>query len=347
MNLLDFGFPGVLDNARKKSVVYFDRQSTATSNLIFFKTSTLGSSRNKLLPTTGQEMILIKGIKARFGSAYYTGEYLLKSFLSITINDVEKLKIPLMECISFPFQSTLGSFPNQLGVYGGINRIKKLEFPLIVNSSSNIDVKVSLGGGMGGGGSVTVELYCDVYDKLSDFEYDFKQNNPNEILSYSIYDTAATLTAAGSYQYFQDKSKPLGDYSKMFPLGKDEVFTIKAIESVFCLFQPTNQASNNISSLNANLLEIYVNDVLMFTSTSTDLLTLSQQRSGNVQDNTAAVNTSFVENHISNNNLILETPLIVPANSNVKVILTQPNSLAHTSGFNAIILKGDLIRRVQ
>ena len=348
MNLVDFGFPGVMDNARKKEVVYFDTQGLNSTNVIFFKNNSLGLSRNKMLPPSGQEIILINGIKANYsGSRSHIGAFLFNSYLQIVINDVTKLKIPLIEILQADGNYHTIGVGTIMKIYTPLSRIKQLENPIIVNSNSSVDVSIVLDSA-DSGQTIALELYCTQYDKLNDYSIDFRQDKNYEKLSYTMYDQNNLNASTGTvYSFFNDPSKAVNLFSKTFPLGESEIFIVKAIELANSFETPQYSADVNITILKKSVVEIYINETLIFTAPAFKFASLYQRLTGAFADATPVTTPLTVSEYITNV-LVLNTPIIIPSKSNVIAKVTQNGALNFSnSAKNCLMLKGDLIRRVQ
>lgn len=355
MNMVDFGFPGVLDNARKKEVVLYDTQTGATGQTVypFFRSSSLAAgTRNKSLPPSGQEIIEIIGISFQpltfnLVSAY-TEIYSL-SFLQITVNDVVKLKVPLIEILN-------GSILQQIGnttlLYGNnrLQRYKRLEYPITLNSNCNVDIRVvTTTGGATALNSVLMRLELTALktDKLENFNYDIVKNNKYEINSFTMYDNAV-LQNSGSYRFFADRNKSDNLFSKIFPLAEEEAFVVKALEVFLTKNTVAATSFDSVYSLySKSEMKININDVEFFNSNIRSFLSFIYHGAGTFDD-AGPVNTNFNWVNQIMSGYVLNTPILIPSKSNVDVTLTQPDTVSVIGTYYiTMMLKGDLIRRVQ
>jgi hypothetical protein len=215
----------------------------------------------------------------------------------------------------------------------------------VLNSSSNVQVKIEMPGAVATAYNtftLDVELSGVKYDKLSNYQIDLRKGSGFERLSYSMYDVnQITYAAATTYELFANRNKSVTDFSKTFPLGDKEVFSVENIEIVFPVKGTTvGDYMLFLLNLRKSVLKITIDDVEFINWRSKDMFTVYLGPGA----------TDLQSEYYTNFGLTLneKAPLIIPANSRVKVTLETP-SLALTgngTSYFATILKGTLQRTI-
>ena len=146
-----------------------------------------------------------------------------------------------------------------------------------------------------------------------------------------------------TYELFANAAIAQGLFSQTFPLSDIQTMAIQAIE-VF-INQPDTpiEPSTIWNSRLTNFLRISVDDVDMYYSNLQELLSIFAGFAGTLvtTPDTAAVNIMNVRQQ-----KVLRTPLQIPANSKVRVSLTQPAASLGITGELTVALRGVETRRV-
>lgn len=358
MNYLDelksFGLPDNSVNARAKHYQMYDTITfaTGTTQYNLFVNSTLtASQRNRLLPISNNEVVELVAVKgflnttldfATLGNA----DIFSRSYLSVSVDDREKLKIPFLEFVNFGYSDyRYNATSTSAQSFDVRNRKRKLQFPIVLNSSSNVVIKIETTSTTAinyNGIELDLEFEAIKYDKLSKYQIDLRKGSNFERLSYSFYDTQQlSLGSATNYELFSTRNKNITDFSKTFPLGDKEVFSIENIELFTAIKLPgLTEYHNFIKGLNRSVIKIFVDDIEFFNYRALDMITLiGQSGSGGIE---------LVTILKDNGGLTLQTPLTIPANSRVKATF-ESQALTVTGGvttYFTVDLKGTLQRTV-
>lgn len=350
--LQSFGLLKPGDNVRLRPALLYDTATIAAGTTIydFFVNPVLAPAlRNKLLPLSGQEVFYLDKLAAYFSVAQTAltanlEEALVKSYLEIKVNEREFLKIPLFEILTLNLHSTIGNDTESYRV-DLTNRTKRLQYPIIFNSTANVSVRIVLSANAATAldtGLLRLECTGVKYDKLYSYEFDEIKGRLISRSPYTMYDTNAMWLAAGNTDLFNNRNKPDSDYSKTFPLSTSETFSIEAIETVhFAMATAYATALNEIRQLRLNIV---VDDVEVFDGFTIDMATLIQYNTGDFTD-AAAVLTAFASLKYKRGGIVLPEPIIIPGKSTVKVNLSYVAPVALT-GFYSVALKGTLQRGV-
>jgi len=346
-----FGYPKIDSNVRQKAHTMFDTLTFSTGTLeynLFVNPSLSPLTRNRVLPISNNEVFFINEISAFLSGQLDLGtnsdqaEIFSRSFLQITVDDRLRLKIPLVEILNIPFVPIITSgMPT-----GIIDRKRRLQFPIIINSSSNVNIKVVCSTQTAtryNNSNLVIELSGIKMDKLNQFMYDPRKDSGIERLSFTIYDTNAfVVNSAQSYDLFSISNKAISDFSKTFPLGDKEVFTVENIEIFFGYSTGAinTTLASELYSLRRLNLKILLDDVEYFNSRNGDLLTL-------IAGTTPGPSVGY--GYFTRKGLTLPVPIDIPATSKVKITLDAPaipmSALAGTAYF-CTMLKGTLQRIV-
>lgn len=343
--LKSFGFPTITDNARNKHYCMYDTVTFATGTTqynLFVNSSLSAFTRNRVLPISNSEIVEIHSIQANLASLIDPAtvanlEILNRGYLQILVDDREKLKIPLVEILNHQNLVTVATTSATME----INRKKILRFPIVLNSSSNVIIKIEVPSGVATAYNtltLDVEFAGIKYDKLSNYDVDLRKGSAFERLSYSMYDVnQITYGAITTYELFATRNKSVTDFSKTFPLGDKEAFTIENIELVFPVKGTTvTEYDAFLRLLKQSVFKLTVDDVEFLNFRSKDMITYLLGGGG------------VMNRYNSNFGLTLNSPLTIPANSTVKATLQTPSMTLTGSGttYFGTILKGTLIRTV-
>lgn len=351
--LQQFGLIKLGDNVRLKPALLYDTATIAagTTNYDLFVNPALAAiTRNKILPLSGYEVFYLDKVAAflNISNTALTAnlaEAFTRSYLQITVNDREFLKIPLFEILCAHFTSTIGA--NTLSYKELLTcRSKKLQFPIILNSTSNVQANLVLSANAATAlntGLIRLEFTGVKFDKMSAFNFDEIQGRMISRSPYTMYDSNAIWAAAGSTDLFSTRNKADVDLSKAFPLSDRETFSIEAIETMF--FSRSQAFNTALAELRQTNLTITVNDVEVFNGGSLEMHSLLNYNAGNFTDADDADNTAYTTFEYKRGGLILPEPILVPGTAIVKVNLSYVAPVALTD-FYSVALKGTLQRGV-
>lgn len=352
------GYP-INANVRITPVTFFDEQTlsaTIGDNRYFTSDSLSTYTRNKKFPLSGNEIAFIDTISARLMgttalslTAANMGLF-TKTALQILVDGRERLKIPLVECLSAPMGTAFGA--NTIVTLAvPVGRNKRLRLPIMVNSQSNVEVKVITDADYNALGVLRVELSGVMYNKLTAFDFNPAYNKPVERLSYTMYDTVAVVAAGQTVNLFTSPDKTPSLFSKVFPLSGSETFDIENIEIAFpCCVGAAGSYQSVYGLAKETNLKINVNNVDFVDLASKDLTTVLYQNSTvnpfKMSDNSITVDTK--QNIIEYAGYTLPVAVTVPSKSQVRVTLDQ-NAITSISAseYINVMLKGTLQRVVQ
>lgn len=352
------GYP-VGANVRITPVTYYDEQtlSATIGENRFFTSSTLGTyTRNQKFPLSGNEIAFIDKIDARLMgttalslTAANMGLF-TKTCLQILVDGRERGKFPLIECLSAPMGTAFGA-NTIVTLAENVGRSKRLRLPIIINSQSNVEVKIITDADYSALGDVRLELSGIKYSKLVPFDINFAQNKSFERLSFTMFDTAAVVAAGQTVNLFTSSDKGQSLFSKIFPLSNSESFDIEHIEVAFPCSVGAAGAYQSIQALaKESRLKININGVDFLELAGKDLVTVLYQNSTvnpfKMSDNSITVDTK--QNIIEYAGITLPVAVTVPAKAQVVVTLDQ-NAITSISAseYINVMLKGTLQRLVQ
>ncbi|NMB82697.1 MAG: hypothetical protein GYA14_12860, partial [Ignavibacteria bacterium] len=330
-----FGYPKIDSNVRAKAYTMFDTLTFVTGQQeynLFSNPSLNPLTRNRVLPISNNEVFFINEINAYlsgvldFGTDNDQLEIFTRSFLQIVVDDRLRLKIPLCEILTIPYTPIVASgTPSQQ-----VDRKRKLQFPIIINSSSNVNIRVVCSSQTAtryNNRNLVVELSGIKMDKLNSFAYDPRKDSGIERLSFTFFDSNIfTVNTAQTYELFAVSNKPLTDFSKVFPLGDKEVFSIENIE-IFVGYLNTGASSTFVTQLydfRRSNLRLYLDDIEFLNNRNGDYWTI-------LTGTTPAAATGY--SYYTRKGFTLPVPIDIPATSKVKVSLDVPQ-IAITTGGN-------------
>lgn len=336
-----FGYPKIGDNARLKPDVIYDKvviTAGQTEYPLFVSDQLSNYWRKRKLPLASSEVFFINGIKAT-GDFFLNpadkplNELLFESYLEIKVDDRIQLKVPMLEIYNF------GIIQSSLSQYF-VHRNKTLQYPVVVNSNSNVSINfvttTNLANNVPLNAILRFEFSGYKADKLTSFEWDNLKSFSLQKLNYSLYDVLDINLLETTYDLFSNANKPKTEYVRTLPLSDKENFQIEAIETYH-----KGKAGSNIIEVNYELSQLYlsinVDDVQLYSGG--DFLQHSFMTSEEGDNETVY--------DVIQRNKVLETPIIIPANSKTSIKLQQPalNHIASESKF-IVVFKGTLIRRV-
>lgn len=358
-NLGMFGYPSYGDNARRKAATLYDHGTIATGVLeynLFTNPALSVYSRNRTFPLSGSEIFFINSIKlmlnlpqANQADSVIHG-FLRESFIQISVDEREKIKIPVLECIDFSFAKYQGydATPALVTMVAAhFKRHRKLQHPIIINANSNVSVKLVTNVTSASAlDTITFKAYLDgvKLDKLNDYEVDFVKNNTLEELSYSIYDVATLAATEETLEMFSNRNKAVTLFNKTLPLSDKENFQIEAIEIFLASGRNASTPADVLAEANDFYLEIVVDDVSFYQGMNANMFSLFHARSVTLQDSNGD-NSNANVCEIITSVYVLPEPIIIPANSKASVKLRH-GAIVAISGNVLVDFRGTLTRRV-
>jgi len=305
-------------------------------------------SRNRNFPISNNEIFWINEIQLCLDDSFpFTPEALTRSYISISVDDRIKGKFPFAECLTFSIQNQQDNAATDLSraFTTKINRKRLLQFPILINSSSNVVVKLEMSSNSAtqmNNKNIRVYLKGIKFDKIEPFVYDPRKSNNIERLNFTFYDTLSFNTSGGSFDLFSTQNKNVFDFSKIFPLGDKEVFSIENIELFFNSNSVNVGTSTNdytiLKQLRQSLLKIIIDDIEFINFSNDDFVTLFLFNTSSTLSNMR---------YFSNKGYTLPTPISIPSQSRVKITLDIPAiTYLSNSDYFTVMLKGTLQRIV-
>lgn len=352
------GYP-VNANVRIAPLNKFDEQtlSSIIGENRFFTSDTLSTfTRNQKFPLSGNEIAFIDKIDVRLMgttalslTAANMGLF-TKTCLQILVDGRERLKIPLVECLTAPMGTAYGA-NTIVTLAKNVGRSKKLRLPIIINSQSNVEAKIITDADYSALGVVRVELSGLMYSKLAAFDINFAANKSVERLSYTIFDSLAVVAAGQTANLFTSADKGQSLFSKIFPLSNSESFDIENIEIAFpCSIGAAVGYQSIVALARETMLRLKINGVDFIELAGKDLVTVLFQNSTvnpfEMSDNSITVDLK--DNLIDYAGITLPVAVTIPAKAQVAVTIDQ-NAISNISAseYINVMLKGTLQRLVQ
>lgn len=354
--LRSFGYPMPGDNVFIKPASFsaiYGLSSVGFVSLFTLQPDQVSS--NKSFPLSGSQIVAINEIKFTLTaqtavSANYSN--LCKSYFQILRNGKELFKVPLISLVKSANSLVLGNSTKMNFTDGFQSFKKRLKFPIIINSKDEISFRIySTFSGQPVFGKVT--LIGVTYDKTSNFDKDFRQDNQFEKIDYSLYDVfTIDSTSAKTYSLFNTQGKSENLFSKGLSLSNDEVFQVENIRLIGRGGDASDiSLSTMVSSINYSLiLSDEQRELINLKEPETINLILSQ--TANTVNSGADTYTIVSDSNNFNNGFTLPVPVILKANSNNSASLILPSLTAGVSygylanDFFVVMLNGTLTRKV-
>jgi len=345
-------FPSGSQNARQKEYPYFDTQVITAGVLeYFFFVTVLGNifARNKRLPLSGQEIYSVDAISAYLQFPISTpalinslNEMLQQSYLVVSVDNRQVLKIPGLDFIQYNLNMNEDATPEFLS--DKIATVKRyLPLPILMNSTSAFEFKFVTTAAAATAfdtANFRLSLHGVQVDKLDSFNYDMLKQNNFQQIAVSYYDTQVIANGnQNEFVFFANMAQAQNLFSQTFPLSETQSMSIQNIE-VF-VNQP-DVPINPITIYNSRLtnnLRISVNDVDYYNSNLQDCLSVVAGLAGNITDSAAAT-TAYNRFLDIRQSKTFRVPLEIPANSNVRVSITQPAGSLGITGEITLVLRG-------
>ncbi|AFN75756.1 hypothetical protein MROS_2526 [Melioribacter roseus P3M-2] len=349
--LKKFGYP-TNEKVRIKPYTLYDEitiKNGTTQYNAFVNSELSVDKRNRVFPISQNEVVFINEIGVYLEeSVWQTNYYDLfqQTYLLISIDDRVKAKIPFTEILTFNILNNQdeGAVTSNWDYVTQIKRKRKLQFPIIINSTSNVVVKVETTSSIATNFDtkiLRVELTGVKFDKLTPFVFNPQGDKLIERLSFTMYDTVDFDATQGvTYDLFSTQNKDVRLFSKTFPLSDKETFSIENIE----FFLAGTQAAAGsmldhtiLSALRGSYLKVTVDDTEMIEFGNGDLFTLYLYYANSYNKKSR---------YYSSYGLTLPYPVVIPSQSRVKASIYVPslNSLITTGSKLTAMFKGTLQR---
>lgn len=362
--LNDYGFPKGIDNTRVKPFVLHDTQQATTTVLNFFRSAPTLFVNNKQLPLASDECYLIDCIKVLIAGSRTTipaftsqvVEIFTNSYLLITVNETQKIKLPLWEVVNFNYADIIGSAG--ITVQSNVRSkrgARRLKYPIILYKNANVNFQVVLSanaqGALAAGGAITLELSGVKLDFISPNELDPVSNNNYEKISTTLYNTVPVTNAATTFNLFSDRTTPEERINKYFPLSETEVFSIEAVEILYISRSASVDLATAMIEARKLILKININSTDFYFGQNNAFISLIHAATSANFNDAGAVATAFQGNTVTEFSPEIfgfankGVPIIVPSQTQNAVTLQKDASTTLTD-FITVMLKGTLERRL-
>ena len=349
-------YPGVLDNVQGKGQNLFDTITVVngtTEYNLFTNPSLNLFNRNAQFPLSGNTIFFAFGITASLDAGFLDAsltatqlsQLLFTSFAQIFVNERLMLKVPVYEILNLETGLALGNTSVQTLLsynngYDGKTNKRMFQKPLVFNSLSNVSVILELDT------NITAALADNLfrfeflglqYDKISDFQWNQIKNKSFQSLDFTIYEVQTISgAAADTYTLFSNANQSKNNYSQTLPPSDIDTFQAQAIEIVFNI---NSDLKTIFDDKKTNYLTILVNDKKIIQTDLTKIVSVLANQTGALDDS-GATTMNYVSLEILRQQLILETPILFPSNSNVQITLDQPGGSTGDATTFLAMLKG-------
>lgn len=360
LNRVAYPSPG--QNVRRKFTQLYDQITVATGTLTYNPFTSAGTVfvNNQVFPLSGNQVFAITDISLYLEQAITTTtqygnllELLQQSYLEINVDSRQMLKIPLIECLSYYIIPQIGNGAAIANLQSKlIKRAKRLIIPIVLNSSSNVQVNVVLSTNSASGFNtnlIDVAFNGIMLDKLDTLYLNFLQGRQFSELAWTLYETQQiTTTGQNTFNFFVTPTRANNLFNGLLPLSSTERLEIQAME----VFIGGNAGTTDILNLVRNnrinnQLVINVENVKFYESDLADMLSLAAANARTFNDSAATpVATNLTDVDVEYQQKVLEIPLIIPAIGNVQVQLQQPASSLNSNQYITMMLKGKKVRQV-
>lgn len=363
--LNEYLYPGKYQDVRRKSFPYYDTVDLATGTMeYYFFTTALGNQfdRNKRLPLAGSEVFFIEAISAyidlKISSTSLVNslnEILQQSYLQISVDNRIVMKIPGLDFVNYLYsdsfadqvvvtaiQPRLGGNLNNDGFLG-----RKLPLPIIMNSTSAFEFKFVIPTAAAtafNGQDMKLVLHGLQLDKLDSFYWDNLKDAQFQKIPVTYYNTIVIPSnVEQTYELFADPAAAQSLHSQNFPLSDIQTFSLQNIEVFFN--QPDTPIEPSTIWFNRleNFLKITVDDVDFYSANLQNMLSVFASFGATL---TTTPDLDFVNMFNVRQSKTFPIPLEIPANSKVRIALTQPAASLGATGEFTVALRGIETRRV-
>lgn len=358
-------YPRYGDNVRTKDYPLFDTQTiTAGTTEYYFFVTPLGNQflRNSQLPLAGTEVYFVNAISGYLNTrisslalADSLNELLQQSYLAISVDNRLVCKIPGLDFINYIYSDTITdqvpatSFKNLLG--GNVNKGsflgRRLPLPIILNSTSAFEIKLVTTPAVATAfdtAQLKINLHGIQFDKLESFYWDNLKSNKFQEIPVTYYNTFVIPNGnEQTYELFSNPAAAQNLFSRTFPLSDIQTFQLQNLE-VFVNQPDTAIDTSTIwFSRLQNRLRMTIDDVDYYSANLQETLSLF---AGFGQPLTTTPNVIVINFMNVRQSKTFLTPLNFPANSKVRIALTQPAGSLGITGEITVAMRGVEIRRV-
>jgi len=351
-------YPETYQNIRRKDYPYYDTQTiTAGVTEYFFFVTALGNNflRNKRLPLAGSEVYFVEEISAYLQLNITTtaladalNELLQQSYLQVSVDNRVVGKYPGLDFIQFTYGDT---FADQVVVTALQPRVqlttRKLPLPIILNSTSAFEFRfVTTAAAATAFDTINMRLKLSglQLDKLDSFYWDNLKANQFQQVPVTYYNTVVIPNAnEQTFELFQNPQQAQTLFSQTFPLSDIQTMAIQNIEVFVNQPDVPIEPTTILNSRLFNTLVIQVDDVQYYNSNLQELLSMF---AGFGSTLTTTPDLDVVNFLNLKQSKTLRTPLEIPANSKVRIALTQPAASLGITGEITVALRGVETRRV-
>jgi len=358
-------YPRPGDNVRTKDYPLYDNQvlTTGQTEYYYFVTA-LGNQflRNTRLPLAGSEVFFINGISAylqlnisTLAQANALNELLQQSYLIVSVDNRTVCKIPGMDFINYVYSnSTADQVPVTVldpALGGNVNKGsflgRKLPLPIILNSTSAFEIKfVTTAAAATFFNTINLRLCLHgiLFDKLESFYWDNLKSNQFQEIPVTYYNTVVIPNGnEQTFELFANPAQAPTLFSQTFPLSDIQTFQLQNLEVFVSQPDVPIEPTTIWNSRLFNILKMTIDDVDYYAANLQETLSLF---AGFGQTLTTTPNLNTVRFlHVRQSKTFL-TPLNFPANSKVRIALTQPAASLGITGRITVAMRGVEIRRV-
>lgn len=358
-------YPRPGENVRTKDYPLYDTQTIAagTTEYYFFVTA-LGNQflRNQQMPLAGTEVYFVNAISAYLDLKVTTlalanslNEILQQSYLAISVDNRLVCKIPGLDFINYMFadsvadQVVVAAFKNYLG--GNVNKGsflgRKLPLPIILNSTSAFEFKFVTTAAAATAfdtAQLKLNLHGIQFDKLESFYWDNLKNNKFQEIPVTYYNTVAIPNnTEQTYELFANPAANPNLFSRTFPLSDIQTFQLQNLEVFVNQPDVAIEPSTIWYSRLQNRLRMTIDDVDYY---SANLMETLSMFAGFGVTLTTTPDTDYINFLNVRQSKTFLTPLNFPANSKVRIALTQQAASLGITGEITVAMRGVEIRRV-
>ena len=358
-------YPTGNQNIRRKDFPYYDTLAIATGTTeYYFFTTALGNQflRNKRLPLSGSEVFFVEAISGYVELKISTtaladglNSLLQQSYLLITVDNRVVCKLPGLDFIQYVYsdvyadQVVVNSVQPRIG--GNVNTDgflgRKLPLPIVMNSTSSFEYKLVMPAATAtvfNGINFKLVLHGLQLDKLDSFYWDNLKANKFQQVPVTYYNTVVIPnTNEQTFELFANPAANQTLFSQTFPLSDIQTFSLQNLE-VF-VNQPDTpiEPSTIYYSRLQNVLRISIDDIDYYNSNLQNMLSLF---AGFGVTLTTTPDLNVVNFMNVRTSKTFETPLNFPANSKVRIALTQQAASLGITGEITMAMRGVETRRV-
>jgi len=360
LNQVAYPVPG--QNLRRKATPLYDIITLATGTTEYFPFTSAGNvfTINQVFPLAGSQIFALTNIELYLQepviSATLYAALLLalqRSYLQIEIDSRVMLKVPLIEVLSYNTINQQGAGTVAPLKTNFVKRSKDLIIPIVINSNSNVKVKVVVNSGVASGFNgkkLNITLNGIMLDKLDSLTMNLVAGNQFSEIAWTLYETLKVdSTSQKTFNFFSTPNTSPDLFSGVLPLSSTERLEVQAME----LFVGGNAGGTDTPSLVRtnrinNNLRIEIEQVDYYNANLNETLSLAGAQATTYLDNegTTPVATNITIIDVQYSQKVLKIPLIIPAVGNVKVKLEQPGSSLNSNQYFTLMLKGKKTRQV-